>query len=233
MVVLSAKNIVLAYSNKIILDNISFDVNLRDYICIVGENGSGKSSLIKGILGLTRIKSGNFVFAQDIKTTEIGYLPQQTNIQKDFTASVYEVIISGCLNKMKFMPFYSKKQKDIANKSITMLNIKNIKHCSYRDLSGGQQQRVLLARAICATKKLLILDEPVSGLDPIITAEFYSITKMLNEEYGITIIMVSHDINTAVSHANKILYLGKELLFFGKTSDYLSSNLSNKFTGRI
>lgn len=231
MIALSVKNLTVSYENKIAIDNISFNLELSDYLCIVGENGSGKSTLIKSILGLKSIKSGKIEFKNGIKQTEIGYLPQQTSIQKDFPASVFEVVLSGCLNKKGLISFYSKKEKQRAESIMEYLSILNIKKKSYRDLSGGQQQRVLLARALCATEKILILDEPVSGLDPIITAEFYQLLNKLNKENNITIIMVSHDITTSIQNANKILHMNRNINFFGNTSEYINNSISRNFIG--
>ncbi len=231
MIALSVKNLTVSYENKIAIDNISFNLELSDYLCIVGENGSGKSTLIKSILGLKSIKSGKIEFKNGIKQTEIGYLPQQTIIQKDFPASVFEVVLSGCLNKKGLISFYSKKEKQRAESIMEYLSILNIKKKSYRDLSGGQQQRVLLARALCATEKILILDEPVSGLDPIITAEFYQLLNKLNKENNITIIMVSHDITTSIQNANKILHMNRNINFFGNTSEYINNSISRNFIG--
>ncbi|KUO72496.1 MAG: ABC transporter [Clostridia bacterium BRH_c25] len=231
MMQISCKNVSVSYENRLAIDNVAFDVSAGDYIAIVGENGSGKSTLIKAILGLIKYKSGSITFENGVKQTEIGYLPQQTIVQRDFPASVFEVVLSGCLNSRGMNPFYSKKEKTRVSESLRRLNIEEIKKKSYRDLSGGQQQRVLLARALCATDKILVLDEPVTGLDPIITAEFYTLVKKLNRENDITILMVSHDVSSAVQNSDKILHMGTKALFFGNTSDYLSSNISKGFLG--
>lgn len=226
---LSAKDVTIKYENKIAVDSITFDVKRGDYLCIFGENGSGKSTLIKSILGLIKPSSGKIEFSEDINKNQIGYLPQQTIVQRDFPASVFEVVISGCLNRRGIKPFYSKNEKDIANNNIEKLSISEIKNKSYRDLSGGQQQRVLLARALCATDKLIVLDEPAAGLDPLISSEFYLLVKNLNKKYGISVIMVSHDIKTAMKNANKILHMGTKALFFGTTADYMKNNISTSF----
>lgn len=228
---LSAKDVTIKYENKIAVDGVNFDVESGDYLCVFGENGSGKSTLIKGVLGLIKLSSGKIEFSQDINKNQIGYLPQQTIVQRDFPASVFEVVLSGCLNRRGAKPFYSKKEKDIANNNMEKLLISGIKNKSYRDLSGGQQQRVLLARALCATERLIVLDEPASGLDPLISSEFYLLVKNLNKRYGISVIMVSHDIKTALQNANKILHMGTKALFFGTTTDYIKNNISNSFMG--
>lgn len=229
MSLISCKNLELAYDNKTVLSDLSFEVNKGDYLCIVGENGSGKSTLMKALLGLIKPVSGEISFCC-AKHSEIGYLPQQTDIQRDFPASVFEVVISGTLGKRGLKPFYSKKDKDLAKKNMELLGISHLKKQSYQDLSGGQQQRVLLARAMCATTSLLLLDEPVAGLDPLVTSEMYKIIKDLNKN-GITVIMISHDISAATQYASHILHLHHKPLFFGTTAEYVFSDISSKFLG--
>ena len=227
---IECKDVSVKYENQVVLEDISFSIEQGDYLCIVGENGSGKSTLVKTILGLENSKLGQIVFGEGLNKNEIGYLPQQTQAQKDFPASVYEVVLSGCLNSKGFSPFYSMKDKKLANEMIKSLGIENIKRKSFRELSGGQQQRVLLVRALCATKKIIILDEPITGLDPTVTREMYSLIKEINKK-GITIIMVSHDINFAVNNASKILHLKKNIKFFGNTEDYANSEVGRRFIG--
>ena len=227
---IECKDVSVKYENQVVLEDISFSIEQGDYLCIVGENGSGKSTLVKTILGLENSKLGQIVFGEGLNKNEIGFLPQQTQAQKDFPASVYEVVLSGCLNSKGFSPFYSMKDKKLANEMIKSLGIENIKRKSFRELSGGQQQRVLLARALCATKKIIILDEPITGLDPTVTREMYSLIKEINKK-GITIIMVSHDINFAVNNASKILHLKKNIKFFGNTEDYANSEVGRRFIG--
>lgn len=227
---LECKNVYINYDANNAVKNVSFSIDEGDYLCIVGENGSGKSTLIKAILGLEKIKSGEISFLNGLKKNEIGYLPQQTIVQKNFPASVYEVVLSGTLNNRGIKPFYSKQEKELANQNIEKLGIKDIKNKSYKELSGGQQQRVLLARALCSTKKIIVLDEPITGLDINITKELYSTIRKINEE-GTTIIMVSHDINFAINNANKILHLQTECKFFGTVNDYINSNIYKNFIG--
>ncbi len=226
---ITCTNVSMNYDKKLAVENVSFDVCKGDYLCIVGENGSGKSTLMKGLLGLMKINSGNISF-NNIKQTELGYLPQQTVVQKDFPASVYEVVLSGCLNQTGLRPFYSHKEKQKAIDNMKLMNIMDISKKSYRDLSGGQQQRVLLARALSATSQLLILDEPVTGLDPMVTSEMYSIIKQLNES-GITIIMVSHDIPSAVRYGTKTLHMGTTLKFYGTVNEYIKTDIYQKMIG--
>ncbi len=232
MKLIHCKNVTMGYDGHIAVNNISFDLEQGDYLCIVGENGTGKSTLMKGILGLLKPISGQIAF-NDIKQNEIGYLPQQTIVQKDFPANVFEVVLSGCLNRRGFLPFYSKKEKARARENIAKLGINELKKKSYRDLSGGQQQRVLLARALCATEKLLLLDEPVTGLDPVMTKELYALISKLNKELGITVIMISHDINSAVQYGNKILHMNIKTGFFGLTKEYLATDICRRMMGGV
>lgn len=229
MSIIKCDNISMSYDGVTVFDNLSFDVKNGDYLCIVGENGSGKSTLMKGLLGLKQVKDGEISYSDGLKKNEIGYLPQQTGAQRDFPASVYEVVISGRLNKRGLKPFYSREDKESARLNMQKLGIESLKNRCYKELSGGQQQRVLLARALCATSKLLILDEPVTGLDPIAASEMYDIIKKLNRENGITVVMVSHDIVAAVDHADHILHLSNEEVFFGTTQDYTHSELGSRF----
>lgn len=230
MSVLNCDNVTMRYDGNIVFKDLSFKINTGDYLCIVGENGSGKSTLMKGILGLHSPAYGKFVFSDGLKQQEIGYLPQQTGIQKDFPASVWEVVLSGRLNKKKIAGFYTKEDKRIAMENIEKLGIPSLKKRCYKELSGGQQQRVLLARALCATGKLILLDEPVVGLDPVAMAQMYKIIKDLNINDKITVIMVSHDIISAVKYATHILHLCVNGdMFFGTTQEYEHSELGSRF----
>lgn len=227
---ISVRNVSMSYEKKPVLEGISFDVEEGDYLCIVGENGSGKTTLLKGILGLMPLKGGTIRFGEGVQANHIGYLPQQTVVQKDFPASVFEVVLSGCLNRIGVLPFYSTREKRRAIRNLELLGIKDLKLKSYRELSGGQQQRVLLARALCATEKIVLLDEPATGLDPVVTNEFYQIIRTLNEA-GVTILMISHDVKAAVEHANKILHISSGMEFFGATEEYLRCEAGKKFLG--
>ena len=222
MAQLTCTSLVLGYDGKEILENISFSVNSGDYLCIVGENGSGKSTLMKTLLGLQAPIRGKVLTGYGLKQNEIGYLPQQTEVQKDFPASVREIVLSGCQGRCGLRPFYNRTEKQLAEEAMAKLGISELKTRCYRELSGGQQQRVLLSRALCATRKMLLLDEPVSGLDPKVSAELYHIIEDLNSRDGITVIMISHDIETAIQYASHILHIGKKL-FWGTTQDYLES----------
>lgn len=213
-------NLYSGYQGKEIIKNLSFSVNRGDYLCIVGANGAGKSTLMKTILGLNKPMKGTIEYCNGLSQNDLGYLPQQTVVQKDFPSSVFEVVLSGCLNKLGYKPFYTKKEKEIAIKAMDSLGITHLKKKSYKELSGGQQQRVLLARALAASDQLLLLDEPVTGLDPEITKELYSIIYNLNKEHQLTIIMITHDIKDAVSYANKVLKLDQDY-FFGTKEEYI------------
>ena len=231
MAILECKDLCFAYEGKRVLEGVNFSLNAWDYLCVVGENGSGKSTLIKGLLGLKAPEQGSITLSDGLKATEIGYLPQQTQVQRDFPASVYEVVLSGCLNSLGGRLFYSKELKQRAMENMERMGIEEIKDESYQNLSGGQQQRVLLARALCATKKLLLLDEPVTGLDPIASGEMYNLIKLINLCDNISVIMVSHDIHEAVRYATHILHLGHSQLFFGTAAEYRQSSLARRFLG--
>ncbi len=227
---ISCENLSVSYEKHIAVENVSFHIDDGDYLCIVGENGSGKSTLMKAMLGLLPLKSGKISF-NGITLKDIGYLPQQTQIQRDFPASVFEVVLSGCLSRRGIMPFFTKSDKLFACEKLERLGISELRYHSYRELSGGQQQRVLLARALCATERLIFLDEPVSGLDPIVTAEMYDIIRTLNQKDGITVVMVSHDVPGIISNASKILHMDTRLLFFGSSSEYMLTPLGKKMLG--
>ena len=218
MAQLKCENLKLGYNSKVVAENISFEVNKGDYLCIVGENGSGKSTLMKTLLHLIKQLSGTIETGDGVLADEIGYLPQQTEVQRDFPASVKEIVLSGCQSRCGRRPFYNKAEKQLALDAMDKMGISNLAKKCYRELSGGQQQRTLLARAFCATQKMLLLDEPVTGLDPIATEEMYSLIKNLNDN-GITIIMISHDVDAALKYATHVLHIGKEV-FFGKVGDY-------------
>lgn len=219
------------YENHDAVIDVNMEINPGDYLCIVGENGSGKSTLMKGILGLLKPTAGSIQVDDALKRTGIGYLPQQTAAQKDFPATVFEVVRSGCLSRMGNRPFYTQKEKKLAQECMEKLGILPLAKCCYRELSGGQQQRVLIARALCATSKLLLLDEPVTGLDPSAIQEFYKILNRLNREEGVAVLMVSHDIGNAVGQAEKILHLKQRVLFYGTVADYKKSGIGKQFLG--
>ena len=227
MALLTAKNLSLGYESQTIVENLNFSVGKGDYLCIVGENGSGKTTLMRTILNLQSPMKGEIEVGDGLSRNEIGYLPQQTIVQKDFPASVREIVISGFQGQCGLRPFYSAEEKKLAEENMERMGITKLADKCYRELSGGQQQRVLLARALCATKKILLLDEPVSGLDPKVTNEMYELISELNKD-GITIIMISHDIQSAVKYASHILHMG-DSIFFGTKEEYLESNIGKVF----
>lgn len=231
MSVLACQDLAFSYDGKDVLKGVNFTLKQGEYLCIVGENGSGKTTLMKGLLRLNKPTKGKIVTGDGLKPNEIGYLPQQTQIQRDFPASVYEVVLSGCLNSMGRRLFYGKKHKQLVIDNLEALDILSLKNKCYRELSGGQQQRVLLARALCATQKMLLLDEPVTGLDPVAAEEFYRMIEKLNSEKGITIIMVSHDVKGVVSHASHVLHLDGVQKFFGTMEEYKNQEWSFAYTG--
>ena len=224
---LTCSDLTLGYEGHAVLEGLNFSVNAGDYLCIVGENGSGKSTLMKTVLGLMKPLSGRIEWGGGLRENEIGYLPQQTAVQKDFPATVWEIVLSGCQGRAGIRPFYSREEKDLARQNMEKMGVTQFEKRCYRQLSGGQQQRVLLARALCATRKLLLLDEPVSGLDPKVTAEMYALIESLNQE-GVTIVMVSHDLTAAVRYASHILHVGHEV-FFGPVAEYRKSALAKRF----
>ncbi|MCR5306611.1 MAG: ABC transporter ATP-binding protein [Oscillospiraceae bacterium] len=231
MAYITCENLTLRYESLTVQQNLSFTVSQGDYLCIVGENGSGKSTLVKCLLGLKPADGGSLTFGDGLKRSEIGYLPQQSSIQRSFPASVREVVLSGCLNGHLIHPFYTKADKARAAAQMDCLNITALADRCYRELSGGQQQRVLLARALCATKKLLLLDEPLTGLDPLVASELYGILRHIHEDHGITIMMVTHDVENAVRYGTKILHIGSTGYFFGSCAEYRRSESGRRFLG--
>ncbi len=229
MSLLTCENLSLGWEGRAVLDGLNFSVNAGDYLYIIGENGSGKSTLMKTILGLTPPFSGRVAAGDGLKRNEIGYLPQQTEAQKDFPASVREIVMSGCLNRMGLRPFYGRRERERAARSMERLGIASLARRCYRELSGGQQQRVLLARALCAVGKLLMLDEPVTGLDPRAAAEMYDLAEELHRG-GLTIIMISHDLAAVARYASHVLLLENGNYFFGTRDEYLASPAGKAFT---
>ncbi len=221
MAQLTCRELSVGYDGKAVVQHLNFEVFAGDYLCIVGENGSGKSTLMKTLLGLQPPVGGKIVTGDGLRKNEIGYLPQQTAAQKDFPASVREIVLSGCQGRCGSRPFYNKEEKELAADAMEKMQIVPLAKRCYRTLSGGQQQRVLLSRALCATRKMLLLDEPISGLDPKVTAEMYTLIHRLNYEDGITVVMISHDLNAALQYASHILHIG-DRVFFGTKAAYLN-----------
>ena len=227
MALINCKDLTLGYEGRPILGPLSFEVNAGDYLCVVGENGSGKTTLMRTLLGLQRPLGGGICFGDGLKKNEIGYLPQQSAIQRDFPATVREVALSGCQARLGRRAFYSREDKALAEANLQRMGMAEHGRRSYRALSGGQQQRVLLARALCAAEKLLLLDEPVSGLDPRATLEMYALIEALNRE-GMAIVMISHDVAAAARYATHILHVGRTL-FFGPVGEYRRSVPGRRF----
>ncbi|MBD5143878.1 MAG: ABC transporter ATP-binding protein [Ruminococcus sp.] len=226
---LKCKNLILGYDGTCIIQDLNFMVSNGDYLCILGENGSGKSTLMKALLGLNPPMSGEINFCGDTSKNQIGYLPQQTLVQKDFPASVQEIVQSGCISRCGLRFFYNKQEKQLASDMMEKLEIKHLAKSCYRELSGGQQQRVLLARALCSARKMLLLDEPVTGLDAKATHEMYELIANLNQKDNITIIMISHDIQASIKYASHILHIGGKQLFYGSKTEYLTSKVGQAF----
>ena len=227
MALLTVKDLTIGYESRVVLKNLNFSVQEGDYLCIVGENGCGKTTLMKTLVHLNDPLGGQIELGDGLKKNEIGYLPQQTDVQKDFPASVEEIVLSGCQSRCGLRPFYKREDKSLARDNMERMGVLALRRRCFRELSGGQQQRVLLSRALCATQKLLFLDEPVSGLDPRVSAQLYDLITSLNRE-GITIIMISHDLDAALERASHILHIGKNV-FFGTKEAYLNSEEGKLF----
>ena len=226
---LACRDVSLGYEGQSVLTHLDLSIREGDYLCIVGDNGSGKSTLLRGLLGLLPPQSGEIWRSPDIRRGNLGYLPQQTRAQRDFPATVYEVVLSGCLNQKGMHFFYSPAQKSAALMNMGKLGVLELKDQCYRDLSGGQQQRVLLARALCAASKLLILDEPITGLDPAAAQDLYKTLAYLNEKEGMAVVMVTHDLKAALRSARTVLHIGRQGTFLGTPAQYLASPMGRRF----
>lgn len=220
MALIGIKNVTIAFEGSVAVDNVSLSVKKGEYLVIVGENGSGKSTLMRAMLGLVRPRSGKITYGDGLQKNQIGYLPQQTEAQRDFPASVEEVVLSGCVSRMGWRWRFNQQDRDKVLENMRLLDVEKFRKKSYRNLSGGQQQRVLLARALCATDSILLLDEPVTGLDPAAAEEMYDIIRKLNKVHGVAVVMVSHDIHSAMRDADKVLVMGRSLNFLGTVSEY-------------
>ncbi|WP_308856559.1 ATP-binding cassette domain-containing protein [uncultured Oscillibacter sp.] len=223
------RDVSLGYEGQSVLTHLDLTIRTGDYLCIVGDNGSGKSTLLRGLLGLLPPQSGQILRSPELQRGAIGYLPQQTRAQRDFPATVYEVVLSGCLNQKKNRFFYSATQKSQALMNMGKLGVLELKDQCYRDLSGGQQQRVLLARALCAASSLLILDEPITGLDPAAAQDLYKTLAYLNEKERMAVVMVTHDLKAALKSARTVLHIGRSSVFSGTVAEYLASPQGRRF----
>ena len=230
MALITCEKACFAYEGRNIIHHLDLQIERGEYLCVIGENGSGKSTLIKGLLGLLAPVRGKVSYGDGLTRSEIGYLPQRTDVQNDFPASVWEVVTSGCRGRSLFL---NAEMRRTAQKSIDLLGISGIRNRSFMELSGGQQQRALLARALCATRSLLLLDEPVAGLDPLVTREMYDVINMLHNERKLTIVMISHDINTALRYADRILHMSQDGIFLGTPDEYRQSELGRAFAGGV
>ena len=226
---LACRDVSLGYEGQSVLTHLNITIQEGDYLCIVGDNGSGKSTLLRGLLGLLPPQSGEIWRSPELRRGNLGYLPQQTQAQRDFPATVYEVVLSGCLNQKGMHFFYSPAQKSAALMNLGKLGVLELKDQCYRDLSGGQQQRVLLARALCAASKLLILDEPITGLDPAAAQDLYKLLSYLNRKEGMAIVMVTHDLKAALQSARTVLHIGRSSYFCGSVAEYLASPQGRRF----
>ena len=229
MAILTCKNASFGYDGEVVLSGIDFTLCGGEYMCILGENGAGKSTLVKGILGLISPVTGEIEFGEGLRACEVGYLPQQTQVPKSFPASVLEVVLSGRINSMGMRPFYNRKDREDAVKKLELMGMKGMERRSFQELSGGQKQRVLLARAMCAAGRLILLDEPVSGLDPAATTDLYELIADINKNMGMTVIMVSHDTQAAVKYASHIMQLSHTQLFYGTVDDYKNSEVGHDY----
>jgi len=229
---IDCQNLSFGYDGHIVVSALNFSVQTGDFLLIAGENGSGKSTLVKGLMRLIPPMEGKLNFNPDFKQSQTGFLSQQTAAKQDFPAGVMEIVLSGNLGKKDFWPLYTHSEKLTAEEKLRLLDIEELKNKCFRELSGGQQRRVLLARSLCAAEKLLVLDEPFAGLDPLISAQLYRLLEKINRETGMTIIMVSHEIEAAECVKN-VLHLQKQQLFFGSMEDYKKSETGRKFIGEV
>jgi len=230
MALITCEKACFAYEGRNIIQNLDLQIERGEYLCVIGENGSGKSTLIKGLLGLLPPVRGKVSYGDGLTRSEIGYLPQRTDVQNDFPASVWEVVTSGCRGRSLFL---NAQMRRTAQQNIDLLGISGIRNRSFMELSGGQQQRALLARALCATRSLLLLDEPVAGLDPLVTREMYDVISMLHSRQKLTVVMISHDISTALTSADRILHMSQNGIFLGTPDEYRQSELGRAFAGGV
>lgn len=226
MALITCDHCSFSYEGHTVLQDLSLQVERGEYLCIVGENGSGKSTLIKGLLGLIAPSKGKITYEAGFRNTEIGYLPQRTEAQKDFPASVWEVVSSGCRG-LNLFP--TKAQRELIDRNLALMGMENRKKSSFAELSGGQQQRALLARALCAASRLLILDEPITGLDPAAAQDLYKTLRYLNEKEGMAVVMVTHDLRAALENARTVLHIGGRSWFYGTVEDYYRSPEGRRF----
>ena len=195
----------LGYGSKNIVNSFDYEINAGDYLCSIGRNGCGKTTFLRGLAGVLRPKAGKIELRDNLQRKQIGYLPQITVTQKDFPASVEEIVLSAFQGKSLLLPFYGRALRERANECLALTRTENLRKACFRELSGGQKQRVLLARALCAAERMLLLDEPVTGLDPESSQNMYNIIKELHEQKKMTIVMVTHDVEASTKYATRIL----------------------------
>ncbi len=218
---LKVEKLEVGYGKNIVIRNASFEIKNGDFVCVVGANGSGKSTLIKAILGLVKPIKGKITFSNRLTKNEIGYLPQEMKVEQNFPATVWEIVLSGNLGKMKTAPFYKTAEKKRSTEALKKLGISHLAQLSFTELSGGQKQKVLLARALVAMTKLLILDEPSNNLDYVSRHDFYETLKSLNRTEKMTIIMITHDLDAEDLIGNKIFALADSKVTVETTKNYL------------
>ncbi len=233
MKLLTCENLKVGYDKRKVLENVNLEINTGDYVCLVGSNGSGKSTLIKTMLHLIAPLDGNVRFEEGLKNNSIGYLPQEVNVPSNFPASVIEVVLSGRIKSMTWHPFYNKRDRALANHYIKLFDIHDIKYKPFCDLSGGQQQRVLIARALCATEKILFLDEPFAALDIHTINQVNQTLKRINREKEIAIVMITHDVEEAMKYVNKVVHVENTVVFVGTPTDYLESEIGKDYMGGV
>lgn len=225
---IKVENLTIGYDNQIILKNINLNIKEGEYVCIIGHNGSGKSTLLKTMIGLNKPLSGKITIDDKLS---MGYVPQALQVQQDFPATVNEIVMSGCLKKMKWRPFYTKKERELANKYLKMLQISSLKRKSFSELSGGQQQRVLIARALCATNRVLFLDEPFTALDGYAALKLYNVLRKINREDNVTIVIISHDVEAILRYADHVIHIDETIVFDGRKEEYLESSFMKELKG--
>jgi len=226
MALIEVKDLTVAFEGTVAVDHVSFAIERGDYLVIAGENGSGKSTLVRAMLGLVKPRSGAIRYGDGLTRNRIGYLPQQTAAQRDFPASVEEVVVSGCVNRMGARCFFNRTDRRRAAENMALLDVERFRKRSYGTLSGGQQQRVLLARALCAAESILLLDEPVTGLDPDATKDLYDVIRELNRVHGVAIAMISHDLSGAMRDARHVLVMDGGMDYYGDVAGYEARYLS-------
>lgn len=226
---IDVKELSLAYEGRSVISGLSLQIHSGDFLCIIGENGSGKTTLTNALLGLKSPSSGSMELC-GLKRNEIGVLLQRTDVQSDFPALVGEVVLSGRVGKKRGIAMYTRHDRQVAFENMEKLGITSIADKSFRTLSGGQQQRALLARALCAAEKLIVLDEPAASLDPKACADMYSLIRDINANEGMAVIMVSHDIRCAREYATHVLHIDKGAHRMYTREEYLRENTEDGVT---